>query len=454
MLGALFMVLFGGSWFAPLGASGHVATPETPHPVEDFSALSQTSVVAREPIVAAEVAAAGSPLAGTEGYSNKPGMMMLGVPGRKQFDQGGGYCGEVTIQMLMMKHGAWIPQSVARAAGGGELLLGVNYDKALNALGISYAPFKGSGAQAFFAFAKEQLLKDRGVVLVAYLRGSNDADYDHIMPVVGVKYARPTGYDGNDVFYVNNDYKAVAVQRKANGYACTKGNKQSLDQAGCVPTNTRYGVALAGPRYLGIGPRTELVKAQRFDEPCLGCSRTLGATLVVRDLTAGAKYAVYAPTKAPPKGAKPSGTPFKSFTATGPTWSTPVTLASDKATWYVCVQTGGPVAPAPCPTGQRRGADGKCVPPAAKPPAAKPPAAKPPTAKPGGLTASEVRKHNKPGSDCWVVVKGGVYDVSRFAHPGGANRIKCGTDISRGFPHSASVLKRKNVESKGAFVRG
>lgn len=32
--------------------------------------------------------------------------------------QNNGYCGEVSIQTLMLRYGAWIPQEVARAAGG------------------------------------------------------------------------------------------------------------------------------------------------------------------------------------------------------------------------------------------------------------------------------------------------------------------------------------------------
>ena len=47
--------------------------------------------------------------------------------------------------MLMLRYGVWIPQEVARASGGGELLPGVNYDQALRGLKVgSTAP----GAEA------------------------------------------------------------------------------------------------------------------------------------------------------------------------------------------------------------------------------------------------------------------------------------------------------------------
>lgn len=56
-----------------------------------------------------------------------------------------GYCGESVLQMLMLRYGVWIPQEVARAQGGGELLLGVNYDKAMRGLKISYNEWGGRG---------------------------------------------------------------------------------------------------------------------------------------------------------------------------------------------------------------------------------------------------------------------------------------------------------------------
>lgn len=42
-----------------------------------------------------------------------PSLLLLAPP----------YAGEVTLQSLMLLYGAWIPQEVARSAGGGELLL-------------------------------------------------------------------------------------------------------------------------------------------------------------------------------------------------------------------------------------------------------------------------------------------------------------------------------------------
>ena len=337
--------------FAPVETDPDLA-PEIPEPQSDPSALTHTLLQDEPRLGSAETPGARrSPLSGTQGYVNRQGLLLLGVPGRKQFDQAGGYCGELSVQMHMLKHGVWLPQSVVRAATGGESLLGVNYDRGLNALGINYVNFRGRGAQAFFAFAKEQMLKDRGVIEVMYFSGGSNSGYDHIVPMVGVKYTRPTGYDANDVFYVHTNYAAQAVQRQAGGYSCSRGNKQSLSRAGCVPNDTRYGTALAGPRHLGVGPPLELHRLARWDEPGgrPGSSQSQNATLTARNLTSGARYAIYNTSKPPAKGARPGGTPFKTFTASGTTYSTQVQLFSNRPAWFVCVQQGAAPAAAPKP---------------------------------------------------------------------------------------------------------
>lgn len=52
------------------------------------------------------------------------------------------------------------------------------------------------------------------------------------------------------------------------------------------------------------------------------------------------------------------------------------------------------------------------------------------------LTASEAAKHNTL-QDCWLIISGSVYDVTRFIyqHPGGVSEIstRCGTDATTAF---------------------
>ncbi len=67
---------------------------------------------------------------------------------------------------------------------------------------------------------------------------------------------------------------------------------------------------------------------------------------------------------------------------------------------------------------------------------------------------AEVGKHSSP-SDCWVVIDGKVYDLTSFRpeHPGGANRIKCGKDMTSAFngQHGSKELNQISQYSKGAL---
>lgn len=68
----------------------------------------------------------------------------------------------------------------------------------------------------------------------------------------------------------------------------------------------------------------------------------------------------------------------------------------------------------------------------------------------GNLSKSEVRKHNKQG-DCWVILNNTVYDLSSFDHPGGASRIKCGTDDTSKFKsqHGSGKNQLRQVTKLG-----
>ena len=164
----------------------------------------------------------------------------IGIPARLQYDVGGGYCGEVSLQQLMLPFGAWIPQEVARAAGGGELLLGVNYDAAMSRLRIKYDNFISSGYSTFLAWAKAKVVKGTGVVGVTFVKGLSDPDYDHIIPFVGVETATPTGgYSAFDAFFINSGYGTTSVKRWAANFSSTASVKlYPITTGGGVPVKT------------------------------------------------------------------------------------------------------------------------------------------------------------------------------------------------------------------------
>ena len=69
------------------------------------------------------------------------------IPGRIQWTEAGGYCGETSAQMLALLNGAWVSQAAWRSAGGGELLLGVNLEGALTKMKLTYTAWNYRAAQ-------------------------------------------------------------------------------------------------------------------------------------------------------------------------------------------------------------------------------------------------------------------------------------------------------------------
>lgn len=269
---------------------------------------------------------------------------VLGVPGRYQYDGRSGFCGEVSLQMLMLEYGVWIPQEAARAAGSNDpykdLLPGEDYNRALKKLKVRFEEFKGRGYKQFFGWAKRHLMNGTGVVEVAYIKGGAFSEYDHVMPMVGIK-TTTTKYSNNDIVYVHTNYDDDPIQRRVGDYWCTRSNKKdSWTKAGCVPKDTEWGHAIKGPVYLGIGPPVELEVPSR-KEPGLGKSVEFNGKLRIRNLTPGKPYKVYKITslsKVPNssegviRGIKP-----KSFNATKSHHVMKVKFSSNTLAYFICI---------------------------------------------------------------------------------------------------------------------
>lgn len=271
----------------------------------------------------------------------------LSVPPRLQYDANGGFCGEVSIQQLALRFGAWVPQAVARGAGGGELLLGVNYGAALTALRLKYENFGGAGYSAFITWAKARLVKGVGVVSVAFVKGLTDPDYDHIMPIVGWETATGPagGYDGTDVVVLNTGYDIASVRRTVSGYSCSRSTATyTINQAGCVPKATTWGTALTGPAYANAtGPATALAFTTPAAEPGLGKPGVVfNATLTTTGLVAGLKYRLYRVTAlsrvpSAPTRALAAQDLLTEFTATAAKRTQAVSFLSSTPAYFICV---------------------------------------------------------------------------------------------------------------------
>ena len=163
-----------------------------------------------------------------------------------------------------------------------------------------------------------------------------------MVPLVGLTTATDA-YSDADTLLVNNAVGTGTLPRLVGGFDCTAANKaSSLAQGGCVPANTRWGYAIRGPAYAGIGPPVELRGLSSASEPGLGRSVPFTATAVVQGLTKGARYKLYCLTSlaAVPTSAAGTvgGTPLATWTATAAEYSLPVTFKSGSVAYYIAVK--------------------------------------------------------------------------------------------------------------------
>lgn len=182
-------------------------------------------------------------------------------PLRKDWTGEGGFCGEISFQMIAAARGIWISQRAARNLAGPngnnqyELLLGDNELKLCTALRFNcsrYASSSISQKKDFTIWAKRQLIAQQPVVFAAYISGGSDPDYDHIMPLYSVSYdaASASTYSTSDSWVWSNDY-GLSITRALNdatGFFAPSGSRCGYTdaQGGCVPSGTCYGLAISG----------------------------------------------------------------------------------------------------------------------------------------------------------------------------------------------------------------
>jgi hypothetical protein len=106
---------------------------------------------------------------------------------RVMWENGDGYCGEVSLQLAGLQMGFWVGQNQARNLAGGEALLDVNYDILLNQLHLWHTNWSGGttilDAQNFLDWVKHGLTGRNPVIfaLKTHDTWGTDNDYDHIM---------------------------------------------------------------------------------------------------------------------------------------------------------------------------------------------------------------------------------------------------------------------------------
>lgn len=106
---------------------------------------------------------------------------------RVMWENGDGYCGEVSLQVAGIQMGFWVGQNQARNLAGGEALLDVNYDLMLNKLHLWHTNWSGGTAQVdaqnFLDWIGQGLMAGKPVIFAVKTHDTwgIDNDYDHIM---------------------------------------------------------------------------------------------------------------------------------------------------------------------------------------------------------------------------------------------------------------------------------
>lgn len=257
----------------------------------------------------------------------------LGIPLRKQWEHGHGYCGETAIQAVALTYGAWISQRVVRQVAGGELLLGDNDEQALTTLRLMHITWTSSAsaqADAFIKWMQQQIVARRPVIYAVYLAGSDDPDYDHIVPAIGIDDI--ANELANQKLVSSNNF-GHRIALPFDRLAATRANcRRNQVAGGCIPAGKDYGVAITG--IAGTDrPVTIAVAGDREPNVSLGeAVVSMTATLTVRELAVGGHYTLQRA-----DGVNGTYRDVVGFVADKTTWSTTDAFPSDSATYYRCI---------------------------------------------------------------------------------------------------------------------
>ncbi|UJR17124.1 hypothetical protein I4U23_004020 [Adineta vaga] len=187
--------------------------------------------------------------------------ILLDIPPRLQWENGNGFCGEVTIQSFGLYYGAWISQKLVRDINQGEYLLEkTSMDdcrtpyNTLSILGFTYNvwDWKNSSQPQFRDYCcwmKKSIIQGYPVMFVVYLRYFHQKDYDHVMPAFGIRFRDENNYDPTDVLTYCNLYHERLIERKMNEQdlgATRKTCQKHCGEGGCIPLDIDYGIAFTG----------------------------------------------------------------------------------------------------------------------------------------------------------------------------------------------------------------
>ena len=291
-----------------------------------------------------------------------------------------GYCGSVSVQTAAIYHGNWLSEDAIRGTSGGhnakhQLLVVYPKDAEVKGAAISsaceslklncsmwdYDTEKAPQHAGFLGWAKDHVDAGHPVIMGLYWGVESDADYDHIVPLVGYD-TDDAGADGSNAVsavYFNDLHGNATIRAEARSFVASRKECNKNQRFGpgsfCLPQKYNYGIAVRGnqdaegvllPVRLAMDSWTEpdySVEDQQHEAPVV-----MGATVTVSGLTAGMRYALLRfdnPAAVPARAFLAAAYANKTeFVASGATWTERAQFESNSTTLFRCVQVAAATA--------------------------------------------------------------------------------------------------------------
>ena len=281
----------------------------------------------------------------------------LDIPPRLQWDERNGYCGECSVQQILLFFGGYASQYKIREIFDPTQkrdLWVENNGPVLKALRLTSEQWNYKQArpqyQKFLVWMKKHIHRGHPVIMGVFYWDPEEPspDYDHIVPAIGAASKDFSRYLPEDTLTFNDDYTPRSFTRLFRTLYDTRsmeGNGSRYEF--CIPQGVDYGCAVTGIRDDDKATRPVRVKMNRWDEPnpWQGESPvTFRATVTARALTAGRTYVLLRYDdyrKVPVKGFLSSAySSSRTFTATGATAVFNDGFKSNGVVIYRCVPAG------------------------------------------------------------------------------------------------------------------
>lgn len=275
---------------------------------------------------------------------------LLDIPGRLQWDNNNGYCGENALLAIGLYYGNYTSEGVVRTIAGGELLIAVNDAATFNALSYTYEEWDYNQTtpqyQNYLVWVKQHLYNKQPVIITVFIKGLNDPDYDHIIPAIGFNAANVNNYNGADQLIYNSNYDSISFTRTFSSVYDTRSmNNNGAVYDYCIPKNVNYGTAITGVKDIQHVLKPVHLKIDSWDEPNISLSETpklLHAIVKIDSLTNGQSYALM-------KYVNYQNVPASNFipqnadtciyfTANGSSQTFNTSFMSDGTVFYRCIQ--------------------------------------------------------------------------------------------------------------------